>query len=267
MKIIKKGFIVLSMFALIKTSAFSQAKVHDGGVLAPPKVNIDGKNNEWGQLQVHTNNIDADYTIANDNEKLYLIVTASNQLSARKILAGGMTFDIFLSSNDKSKISIKYPLFSQANWPNINLKDITDGKSSPISNNKMVDSFVNSNNIKLLGHSNEIKILGSNYSKDTLYSVYNESGINGAIAIDTKLNLSCEIAIPLKFLGLSAKQGGSIKYDIIVNGSNFADGNIIESVEGGTRVRAIGSAPLVPMQEMRYIRYPTDVKGAYTIVN
>lgn len=266
--IIKLALSVL-LFSIISINTIAQKlpKIQQASLRAPLNIKIDGAINEWGnKFQAYNNNTDIFYTIANDDDKLYLVIQATDQLIIRKIFAGNITFAIkpIGEKNDEKAAAITYPLFSRKNWPNINLKDrpvVT--KDSTISS-KQVDSFMNAANIELSMRAKEIKMSGIKALEDTL-SIYNEEGIRAVSLFDHHLFYNYELAIPLKYLGLSVNNKSKFSYNIKLDGSDFAEGAIIEDIEGGTRISSDGKS-MPSMDDMRYMRASTHFSGVYTLV-
>src|SRR5476649_669100 len=82
---------------------------------APSAVKIDGKADEWPEpLQAYNHATDIYYTIANDDNYLYLCIEATQQAVINKIINGGITFSIHKYGDKKDKnnvVSVTYPVF------------------------------------------------------------------------------------------------------------------------------------------------------------
>src|SRR5471030_2030490 len=70
----------------------------------------------------------------------------------------------------------------------------------------------------------EIKLLGFAPTDipDTVISIYNDYGVKAAVNYDVNGNLTCEMAIPLKYLHLSTTNPKEFAYNIKLNGLNLA---------------------------------------------
>ncbi|CAF1654675.1 unnamed protein product, partial [Didymodactylos carnosus] len=102
--------ICLSAFA---ASAQKLPTVQAVSLRAPASIKIDGKANEWDdKFQAYNKNIEAFYTISNDDEMLYLTVKATTHDIADKIIRGGLTLiiDHTVKKNDPEAVSITYPV-------------------------------------------------------------------------------------------------------------------------------------------------------------
>jgi len=53
-------------------------------------VRIDGKITEWGNFQAYNPATEISYTMANDNDKLYLVCSATQPEVIQKIIEGGI---------------------------------------------------------------------------------------------------------------------------------------------------------------------------------
>jgi hypothetical protein len=65
----------------------------EGSLLAPPKVKIDGKATEW-TFRAYNIATDVFYTMAHDNDNIYLVIKAADESSVRKIISSGITFSV-----------------------------------------------------------------------------------------------------------------------------------------------------------------------------
>jgi hypothetical protein len=105
MFIIRISKLLLSLILIVPTITIGQKKlpkVQQSSIFAPKDITIDGKANEWDQVyQAYhpTNRIF--YTISNDNENLYLIITATEAVAIKKMIVDGLTFTI--ANNSKKK--------------------------------------------------------------------------------------------------------------------------------------------------------------------
>lgn len=232
-------------------------------VFAPANVKIDGKTTEWGdKFQAYNKATELFYTIANDNENLYLTVQATESLIARKIIAGGLT--LTLSSPDKTKktekVNITYPVFDGKNPPNISLKKNTDDLDQ-----LEYDIYIYELNEAFVKKSKEIKLSGISEIYDTLISVYNDHKIKAMGAFNDKKHYTYELALPLKYIQPLINNLSTINYNITLNGSTYLEGARIEYLEGGgIRITSPGtSAPSVT--DMKAASSPTDFSGEYTL--
>ena len=262
--------IFLPAFLLIAIVANAQKlpNTQPTGLRASTKVKADGKPTEWGDtFQALNRATEIFYTVANDNDNLYLVVQATDALVIRKIIAGGITLTISTSAktqNSSESVIITYPVFEKNNAPNINLRNklIIDNSVASL---KMVDSFMNAANKELAYKSKQIKISGIKAIDDTAISVYNNDKIKAAALFNNKIAYTYELALPIKYIKPLIKQD-IIYYGIRLNGSTHAEGAIIEEIVGGTRIVS-DSKNMPSMGDMRFISSPTYLIGEYKLMN
>jgi len=185
----------------------------------PANIKIDGKAVEWNnQFRAYNKSTDIFYTIANDDDRLYLIIQATDPSIINKIIGGGITFTIQKTGkkDDKGGISITYPYFDKKSKPAFNLAYLYDNAATI---NK--DSIIAVYNKTLESKSQQIKVTGI-AGLDELISVYNQDGIKTAQLFDNKPAYTYELAVDLKQLGLSTGNPAKFAYHINL-GASIAD--------------------------------------------
>ncbi len=233
----KKLYIFLLLISAISAvKAQKLPQVQQTSMRAPANVKIDGKNAEWGQMKAHNKITGLEYTIANDDKKLYLVVQAKDKGIQDKAVMGGVTLVIQKTGekNDKGAQLVKFPYFKEKArnmfWSfdmvnregdnNFKIKD-PDGK--------ILAGKVASANKNL--RSNVKWIYTRNFSGiDSVLSIYNEAGIEAMNAFDGSTKYTSELAIDLNLLGLSVKDASKFSYHILV------DDNINKRLTGFTIV-------------------------------
>ena len=243
------------LFASINFSVQAQKlpAVQQVSLRAPANIKIDGRDNEWGEsLQAYNKNVDVFYSIANDNNNLYLIIKATDKQTIYKIINGGISFGI--STSGKEEINTKtftYPKFDRRNFPSINLDNKPVAKKGIAPNSVQVDSFRNAISKNLNDRAKMVELSLGKTKTDTLISIYNDLGIKVAQQFDTTLSYVYEIAVPLAYLG--SRTGSNISYNVKLNGMYAAlpKGVVITAVAGADGV----------LNAMN----PTDFSGEYTL--
>jgi len=237
-------------------------------VFAPANVKADGKIEEWNnQLQAYNNATNIFYTLANDNNNLYLAVQATDPLIIRKIMIGGLTLTIDTGKkNNGTGVAITYPAFSVADRPILNLNDKPASSKDKAQSNKALDSFVYVINKLVQDRSKEVKVQGISSITDSLISIYNENDIKVAARFDEQANYVYELALPLKYFGSPAK----FNYTITLSGSPQVDGtNIIRGPDGSVlKIQVLvgrGAPPIPNAAERNILGIPTYLKGEYTL--
>jgi len=89
----------LPAFLLSVSFAYAQKlpSVQPNSLRAPANVKIDGIPTGWGEtLQAYNKSTELHYTIANDDENLYLTVQATNPRVIQKLLMTGLTFRLIV---------------------------------------------------------------------------------------------------------------------------------------------------------------------------
>jgi len=231
-------------------------------------IKIDGKATEWGdKFQAYNKATDIFYTIANDDYNIYLIIKATDVGIINKIIKGRVTFAINTAGKKTTDdaVAVSYPLFDRKDVPYISMKDkprLIEGNAASV---LAADSFSNANNRRLAEKSKFIKITGVK-GVDTLISVYNEDGIKAAAAFDNQMAYTCEFAISLKLLGLSANDQRKLAYNITVNPLPFDDVpgiNIERNTKGDIVSINIDKNQMPP--NYRGLTAATDFWGEYTL--
>jgi hypothetical protein len=242
------------------------------GLRAPANIKIDGRATEWNnQFQVHNHATDVFYTIANDDDNLYLTVQAKDILIVKKILMGGITFTINKSAkkNDIKPVGITFPLLSETTASVIGT--YLDQKTALTRNTPdrtmQNNSLVGLMNTQLANNLKEIGIKGLKPIDDTLISVYNDTGVKAGMLFDDDGALTYELALPLKYLGLSATDHAMFSYNIKLN-SIFSRSRIVmlDPNVPPTAVVIVGSSISGKSgSDNQILNSPTDFWGEYTL--
>ena len=192
----------------IDTSNKKLPNVQQKSVRAPATIKIDGKRPEWdNQIQAINKAAGILYTISNDDDKLYLAVLAPDQDIANKIINAGITFTINGSgkAHDESGMAITFPfLYYEDHRPAYPLLDYN--KEAIVMNKQLTDK------------TKDIRVAGIKGIKDTI-SIYNPEEIKAAALFGEDRVFTYELAIPLKYLGLSVKEPQPFVYTIKLNGT------------------------------------------------
>lgn len=187
----------------------------DKSIFAGPNVKIDGKLLEWtDNLEAFNKSTMLNYTLANDDKNLYLIIKSSDVVNNNKIIGGGISFIVNTKGAKKGQdqYSITYPVLTRADIRNA-AKGWANQKFTP----NQRDSAILDLRTKITLSMDEIKIGGFHEVTDSLISIYNEYGIKTTSSFDAKGAFIYELALPLKLLNLS-QQNNEFSYHISVNG-------------------------------------------------
>jgi len=264
----KLPLLFLTIIAL-NTYAQKLPNVQQAGLRAPANVKIDGKATEWGEFKARNTATDVFYTIANDDKKLYLIVHTEAGTVTSRAAAGGIKLTIQKngSKNAQGAVSIKYPLFEKYSRMVYPVKK-TDEVNTPAQG----DSIMKVYNQRI---ASGVKWMYTNgiAGVDSAISVYNDKGIQAAGAFDQSRGYTCEMAIDLAVLGLSAESAKQFSYNVTIN----ADPNKMElrggltvgrgtNADGSTMNDAqVAAANTMMQNSINLIYATTDFWGEYTL--
>lgn len=214
-KLFNNAFLII-LTAIISFAATAQKlpAVQQIRLRAPSNIKIDGKATEWdNKFQALNKVTNLYYTLANNNEFIYLIVHCKDGNDIFRICYYGFTFSI----NNQKKIggadlvSIQFPFDREKGHPLIyNPHGVPIDTSAVIMESDMI-----SNNKSLPKLHRYIKVKGIK-GMDTL-SIYNDTGIRVAEAMDRNKNYTLEIAIPIKYITFLKAGVSKINYNVQIN--------------------------------------------------
>ena len=210
----KLKVLLLALLTFANANAQKLPNKQEANLRAPADIKIDGKSNEWGNyFKAYNKSTDVFYTIANNDEDLYLIVHAEDEKIIRKIMVRGVTITVKRNTTEKS---FTFPAYDGNSTNNLdfNLKAV-NGKSAEEANTIVMRN----NRIQKAKH--KLIMVKGITGVDTLLSVYNEIGIRVAGLFDSKNTYTLEMAINLKLIGLSSKDASQFRYQLKVNGQKF----------------------------------------------
>lgn len=185
---------------------------------APSNIKIDGKATEWdNKFQAHNDATGVSYTMANDDENLYLVIQTLDYNIVDKIVAMGATLTIqkMGKSNPTGAVSITYPTSTTLSFSNSRDRIARKDTSA-----KTTDSLMRDYNARLGRQCKQIGVHGIK-DMDTLISAYNEDGIKVACLFSNKQSFTLELSVSLKQLGLTAADGAKFAYHLKLNGKKL----------------------------------------------
>lgn len=239
------------------------------GLRAPAQIKIDGRTTEWNnQLQAYNKATGIYYALCNDDENLYLTLQAKDPLIVRKLLMGGLVFRANKSvKKDDEYAAFSFPLLSRSASYQMGYefdKRVIMAADKP-NDSYHLDSLLLLMNTTLNSSLKEIGVEGIKQFDDKTLSVYNDAGIKARALFDTDNALTCELAIPVKYLNLQPESTASgFSYQVKVNGINA-------NVSAGTTtvmVRTIKGTVNDAMKsraENQILTNTTDFWGEYTL--
>jgi hypothetical protein len=306
-------FTALLLTALNPSAQAQKLKsVQETSVWAPANVKVDGKLKEWDDsFQAYNKTTDVFYTIANDDQNLYFIIKSTLPMNNNKIMAGGMDFTINTAGkkSEKDAYKIIFPLIDMSSLrnqmmsarpgggggaPNVTVMRVGGGGTfvsgapmPPGAGGPPDSTAIAAMRKRALSNIKEIKLIGfaATDIPDSVISIYNEYGVKAAVDYDAKGNLTCEIAIPLKYLHLATDGPKEFAYNIKLNGLNLSSMlppgmpmPMPGGGGGGADVVVVGRSASVggggggdmprgmpSMNDMQSMISPTDFWGKYTL--
>lgn len=231
-------------------------------------IKVDGNSGDWtSPLKAFNKSTGLNYTIANDNKKLYLIIQASDVNTTRKILMGGITLSINEDGKKRNKelLSLTYPVITSSSRrasfsggrPRGSFQTMTQAQR---------DSMQNAFGQKQLAGAKDIKIFGFKNVTDTLVSIYNEYSIKAIASLDDKGTYTYEVGIPLELLPVDATK--EFGYNIKVNGLEMRSFGGENRGGGGRPSGSFGGGSPAGGRggfDFQDLMTPTDFWGKYTL--
>lgn len=229
-------------------------KVQTTGLRAPANIKIDGKNNEWNSLQAYDPNNMLYYSLANDQNNLYLVIKSDKSTISRKMLLGGFKFSI--KADGEPEKTITYPIVD-----NSNLRSIY--KRMPEGNQQINYDEAYKNSYKeILKLFKTAQLKGFNKIADTEIPIYNEFDIAICAGFDELGAYVCEFAIPLKYIINGAVNPAQLTYTLTIGHAKFPDGigspSPIKTHDGGPPLDREGV-------DLRIMNGDTYLKAEYTL--
>jgi len=273
MKKFGPGLLVLCLFlfSCIRVDAQKLPNVQQTSLRAPANIKIDGKAAEWdNQFQAYNKATDVFYTIANDDSKLYLIVKAADMNIVNKIVQAGITFTINSTGDrkDKNGVAITFPAREAKSGLLIRFVNRPKPSKDTAMYCMQTDSFMRVSNKKLGDSLKLIRITGVKDIEDNYISVYNDIGIKATALFDDKINYTYELAVPLKYLGLTINNKATFSYQIKLNGVAPPNATFQTIPSGRFIVATVGNNQTVFIPNTGpYVgfAFPTDFWGEYTL--
>ncbi len=253
-------------------TAYSQS-IQKESMRAPSDIKIDGKTLEWpgNKLNAYNTVDNIWYSVTNDDNNIYLTVRGPYYPNASKVFAGGLTFTISKSIDSKERkkaidnIAVTFPVVSAEKAQDILLSVAYYSviRRDTLGRKKDHDSLVNVVNLKTTNALKEIKVTGIKEITDTLISIYNNTDIKAMGSFNRGMAFTVEMAIPLKYLGLSVKDASKFSYNIMLNAEPVL---IMASQTGLPMISRISPGLASSQGDVGYMLNPTDFWSEYTLI-
>ncbi len=258
-----KQYLWIILLAVTSATAQKLPTVQTASLRAPATIKIDGKATEWSnKFEAYNITTEVFYTLANDNQNLYLLLQATDETIIKKIAMGGVTLTVNTANKRdiKNAAAFTFPAYDSSN-PASYFK-FAKPKTSAQTN---VDSLMNMHNNELTSTYKFIGIAGVEAIKDSLLAIYNKEDIMASAKFDSKLNYTYEMAVPIKYLKLNSQQ---LSYNIKLNAGTI----------GGRKLEKAPGRNIVTYTDAKGVNYildndprnltlvaPTDFWGEYTL--
>ncbi len=233
-------------------------------IWAQANIKIDGKAAEWSnKYRAHNNATDLYYTLANNDNFLYLVIHAENPEVIQTLTTYGFKYTIQAPGKqniENTAITVEFPLQEIRSLGLIlNKPGVT-----PDSTESSRKGIMNSNNNALQTRHKSLIVKGVR-GIDTL-SVYNDAGIRVAEGFDVNRNYTLEIMIPLKLLPFLNNKNANLTYHLFIIGHANSAANKMpyNTPPGGFTPEVLqGLAELELRLNKKYAS--TDFSGYYTL--
>lgn len=245
------------LFQAIAALAQKLPQTQTTGIWAPANIMIDGLADEWKSFQAYNKATNIWYTLANDNNNLYLAVHATDPVIIDKMISASVTLTVGSSGNETS---VTFPAYDQEHKIVYTVMfNAPDAKSASI------DTFIRSKNALMSSRQKIIRIERNQQVEDI--SIYNESGVKVAGQIDNHLSYTLELSVPIKYLNMA--NNITFPYQITINGRVPKNAIIVDvgrpdiilwKDADGTQ-NSLGKAT----PENLMLAYPTSLKATYSI--
>lgn len=185
---------------------------------APANMKVDGQATEWPKpLQFYNNVTKLFYTIANDKENIYVIVSVPDPQSQMKIMRSGITISLNPTGKKKGGAAVTFPITENVS---------TGAPDVPEASRALIAGELKK---QILANLKDIKVDGFDSIPNGNISVRNTFGIQTAASYEASGNLVCELAIPLKMLGITTLTEQPIAYHFKVNAMKREDKKEMEA--------------------------------------
>ena len=216
----RKIIIAILFFSINSVCAQKLPNVQKASLRAPANVKVDGKSNEWGKLQAYNSAIGCEYTMANDDKKLYLVVKASGNVIIN-IINGGIKLSV--NKTGSHVPFVKFPYMVKGKTVILAPKDWVHSDPDTV---MMMDNKKLTSSIKWI-YTSGIK------GVDSLISIYNDKGIEAANAVDNNRLYTWELSVDLSLFGLSIENSEKFSYHITLNGepNRYTQDGLVDNVK------------------------------------
>jgi hypothetical protein len=262
-------FIMCTIFLFTGAALKAQKlpNVQKTSVYAPANIKIDGKPIEWdNKFEAQNDATSLFYTMANDDNNLYLTLQAIDAPTINKLIRGGLKITIKSVKKTNNSVILAFMVVP----PSRRIYFLKSMFEDNAETHKRISDF----NDQLNNSIKDIGISGVKDIEDTVISVYNDYGIKQAVLLSPKGVLTCEIAVPIKYIA-HLVDANSLKYNLMLPGinNNTTDG-IASSLPGTSSHGNVITTRVVTKvvingedvtKDIQGLSSPTDFSGTYVL--
>ncbi len=207
----------------VAAGTFAQSGQHDSKMApAPGKIIIDGNINDWGDsLRYYNPDKKLNYTLANDNQNLYLAIRFNDRTEQERIMRAGLTWSVNPKGKKKDAYSLTFPVAEQNNGQMPVLPKPDEGSTSSEDHERMNRDEMRKARLTQL---RSMKVTGFKDIDYDIITTTNSYGFKAALNFDEEGNLIYEAAIPLKFFDADDVAKNEWAFNIKVNGISRPSG-------------------------------------------
>ncbi len=207
--------LLAAMASLFCRPANAQPKNGNILQLPPANVKVDGDLKEWGDsLRYYNTEKKLNYTLANDNDNLYLAIRINDHSEQMRVMNAGLTLSVNTKGKKKEMYSITFP--------------VADGSAAPMLARAGADQITPEDREELmrarLTKLRNIKVIGFPDIEGENITTSNTYGIKTALNYADTGDLVYEASIPLKFFHAEAPDKTEWAFNIRINGIGKPEG-------------------------------------------
>jgi hypothetical protein len=220
---LRKLSLSVSLLFSIAASSFAQSEQHSTNMSsAPGKITIDGNLNDWGDsLRYYNPEKKLNYTLANDQQNLYLAIRFNDRTEQERIMRAGLTWSVNPKGKKKDAYSLTFPVAEQ-NGVQIPALPKPEGDDTPEQHERMNRDEMRKARLTQLRN---MKVTGFKDIDYDIITTTNSYGFKAALNFDEEGNLIYEAAIPLKFFEADDIAKNEWAFNIKVNGISRPSGS------------------------------------------
>ncbi|WP_443946851.1 hypothetical protein ACJVDH_07020 [Pedobacter sp. AW1-32] len=202
--------LVTALFAILNLQFSARAQEIEENLWMDKPFIADGNPGEWGELSQFNSDTKLAFALANDANRLYIVLESLDPVTTRSFLMGGVTLNINTSGKKKKSINLIFPFHARLGGPPPEPRDSSKAHQPPI---EMV------NDPTMLSKASGLKITGLKNLADTVLTDDNTVGVEFGMVVNGNQDLVYELSVPLAQLGIDATYTKAIAYNIKLNTS------------------------------------------------